>query len=357
MTDATRTSRRAAEERTPARPRTTPPPRRLRPPSLGRGAASAPVGADGGSVRRRRDSGRVSAAGGAARGPARRAPPAAPVAIGAAGSPAGNGGGETAFTVDYPEQSSRLWALLYLLFGIKAIVLIVHAVIFMVVAIGAFFVFVVAQAIVLFTGRMPAGMHRFQTRVLAQGNKMNAWVYGLTDVLPPFALSDDPYPVETSVGHPAQSSRLWALLNILLVKPLALLPHLIVLYVLQIASGVVVFIAQIMILVTGSFPRGMFDFVVGVTRWQTRVAAFMLRAARRVPALLAAVRRGRADSGARVRRRHGLPGQAGMPYNETSPTSGSRFGGALAQLGERLDRTQEVSGSIPLCSTISLTTP
>lgn len=216
--------------------------------------------------------------------PPQSVPPAAPLA----GSPpvppvtaspqaaGGPGGGETRFTVDYPGQSSRLWALLYLLFGIKAIVLIVHGVIFMVVAIGAFFVFVVAQAIVLFTGRMPAGMHSFQTRVLAQGNKMNAWVYGLTDVLPPFTLSDGPYPVETSVGHPERSSRLWALLNILLLKPLALLPHLIVIYVLQIASGVVVFIAQIMILVTGNFPRGMFDFVVGVTRWQTRVAAFMV---------------------------------------------------------------------------------
>ena len=41
-----------------------------------------------------------------------------------------------------------------------------------------------------------------------------------------------------------------------------------------------------------------------------------------------------------------------MPYNETSPSEGTAIGGALAQLGERLDRTQEVSGSIPLCSTI-----
>jgi hypothetical protein len=38
---------------------------------------------------------------------------------------------------------------------------------------------------------------------------------------------------------------------------------------------VVVFIAQIVILVTGSFPRGMFDFVVGVMRWQTRVSAWV----------------------------------------------------------------------------------
>ena len=46
-----------------------------------------------------------------------------------------------------------------------------------------------------------------------------------------------------------------------------------------------------------------------------------------------------------------------MPYNQTSPDSGDALRGALAQLGERLDRTQEVSGSIPLCSTTPLVLP
>jgi hypothetical protein len=203
------------------------------------------------------------------------APPAPPVAAAPRPGSGGPGGGETVFTADYPGQSSRLWALLYLLFGIKGLVMIVHVLVLVVLMIGQFVVFVIAQAIVLFTAKMPEGMHRFQVGVLAQTNKINGWTYGLTDTLPPLMPSRDAYPLETSVGHPAQSSRLWALLNILLVKGLALLPHLIVLYVLGIAVAVVVFIAQIAILVTGRFPRGMYDFVVGVMRWQTRVSAFM----------------------------------------------------------------------------------
>ena len=201
--------------------------------------------------------------------------PAAPLAAAARPHPGGPSDGATTFAVDYPEQSSRLWAALFLLFGIKFLVLIVHAVILAVLQVGAFFVFVVAQPWILITGRMPEGMHRYQTAVIAQGNKMNAWLYGLTDALPPFFLSDDPYPVGTTIGHPAESSRLWALLNIVWLKPLALLPHLIILYVLQIVLMVVVFVAQIVIVVTGSVPRGMFDFVVGVMRWQTRVNAFL----------------------------------------------------------------------------------
>lgn len=207
-------------------------------------------------------------------------PPAAPLSAAPAAAQPGPmakaGGGETTFTAEYPETSSRLWALLYLLFGIKGVVLILHVLILAVIGIGALVVFVASQAIVLFKGRMPEGMHRFQASVLAQVNKINGWTYGLTDTLPPFAPSSDPYPLETTVGYPAQSSRLWALLNILFLKPLALLPHVVVLYALGIAMAVVVFIAQIVILVTGNFPRGMFDFVVGVLRWQTRVSAFIL---------------------------------------------------------------------------------
>jgi hypothetical protein len=201
--------------------------------------------------------------------------PAAPLAAAPPPHPGGPSAGPTTFAVDYPEQSSRLWAALFLLFGIKFLVLIVHAIILAVLQIGAFFVFVVAQPWILIAGRMPEGMHHYQTAVIAQGNKMNAWLYGLTDTLPPFFLSDDPYPAETAVGHPAESSRLWALLNIVWLKPLALLPHLIILYVLQIVLMVVVFVAQIAILATGGMPRGMFDFVVGVMRWQTRVNAFL----------------------------------------------------------------------------------
>ena len=47
-----------------------------------------------------------------------------------------------------------------------------------------------------------------------------------------------------------------------------------------------------------------------------------------------------------------LARRLGMPYKILPPPGDPR--GALAQLGERLDRTQEVSGSIPLCSTTKL---
>jgi hypothetical protein len=59
-----------------------------------------------------------------------------------------------------------------------------------------------------------------------------------------------------------------------LVKWLLAIPHYIVLFFLDIAALVVVIVAWFAILFTGRYPRGMFDFVEGVIRWQNRVIAY-----------------------------------------------------------------------------------
>ena len=59
-----------------------------------------------------------------------------------------------------------------------------------------------------------------------------------------------------------------------LVKWLLAIPHYIVLFFLAIAAFVVVIIAWFAILFTGRYPDGLFDFVVGVIRWGTRVQGY-----------------------------------------------------------------------------------
>lgn len=61
-----------------------------------------------------------------------------------------------------------------------------------------------------------------------------------------------------------------------LVKWLLALPHYIVLFFLGIAAFVVVVVAWFAILFTGRYPRGLFDFVVGVMRWSLRVSAYAI---------------------------------------------------------------------------------
>jgi hypothetical protein len=59
-----------------------------------------------------------------------------------------------------------------------------------------------------------------------------------------------------------------------LVKWFLAIPHYIVLAFLAIAAFFCVIIAWFAILLTGRFPRPLFDFVVGVFRWWLRVAAY-----------------------------------------------------------------------------------
>ena len=60
-----------------------------------------------------------------------------------------------------------------------------------------------------------------------------------------------------------------------LVKWLLAIPHYIVLAVLGVAAFVCVVIAWFAIIFTGRYPRGLFDFVLGVHRWSLRVGAYM----------------------------------------------------------------------------------
>ena len=59
-----------------------------------------------------------------------------------------------------------------------------------------------------------------------------------------------------------------------IVKWALAIPHFIVLFFLSIGAFFAVVIAWFAILFTGRYPRGLFDFVLGVLRWWNRVIAY-----------------------------------------------------------------------------------
>ena len=61
-----------------------------------------------------------------------------------------------------------------------------------------------------------------------------------------------------------------------LVKWLLAIPHFILLVFLNLAAVAVVIVAWVVILISGRYPRGWFDFVEGVIRWNNRVVAYAL---------------------------------------------------------------------------------
>ncbi len=77
------------------------------------------------------------------------------------------------------------------------------------------------------------------------------------------------YPLRYDVEYPEELSR-W----LIFVKWLLVIPHVVILYALSIAAGVIGFIAFFAILFTKRYPRGLFDFVVNVNRWGANVMAY-----------------------------------------------------------------------------------
>ncbi len=103
---------------------------------------------------------------------------------------------------------------------------------------------------------------RFMTRV-------GAYLGLLRDEYPS---TDEQQAVHLDLDYPDAAQDLNRFLPI--VKWILAIPHFIVLAVLYVASLVVTVIAWFAIIFTGRYPRGMFQFVVGVGRWSLRVEAY-----------------------------------------------------------------------------------
>lgn len=84
--------------------------------------------------------------------------------------------------------------------------------------------------------------------------------------------TDEEQSVHLDIPYPAAEKDLNRFLP--LVKWLLAIPHYIVLIILSLIAFIITIIAWFAILIVGRYPKGMFDFVVGVTRWGYRVAAY-----------------------------------------------------------------------------------
>ncbi len=96
--------------------------------------------------------------------------------------------------------------------------------------------------------------------------------------------SAEEYPVRFEVDYPERSDRLLAACGILwFIKPLLLLPHLVVMAFIGMAAALAMWIGYWIVLFTGRYPRELFDFIVGVHRWQNRMTAWIAGLCDRYP--------------------------------------------------------------------------
>src|SRR6478672_2034164 len=129
--------------------------------------------------------------------------------------------------------------------------------------------FVATLLMILFRQRYPRWWFDFARELTRFATRVGAYVVLLTDDYPSTV---EHQRVHLEIDYPDAERDLNRWLP--LVKWFLAIPHYIVLFFLSIGAFFVVLIAWFAILFTGHYPRGLFEFVVGVGRWALRVDAY-----------------------------------------------------------------------------------
>lgn len=187
-----------------------------------------------------------------------------------------------------PRVSRLLWL-------VKWLLAIPHLIVLGFLSIAAIFVWIWAFFAILFTGRYPKAAFGYMLGVLRWSWRLTYYLYeaAATDLYPPFTLADVPgYPARLDIAYPERLSR-----GLVLVKSwLLAIPHYVILAILfgvattrEEVDGnmvvqygwpglvpILVLIALIAVVVTGVYPRPLYDLVMGFNRWRYRVTAYTL---------------------------------------------------------------------------------
>jgi hypothetical protein len=129
--------------------------------------------------------------------------------------------------------------------------------------------FLAPLLLILFRQKYPRWWYDWNFELVHFENRVVAYLALLDDNYPS---TDERQAIHLELPYPDAQRDLNRWLP--LVKWLLAIPHYIVLIFLWLAAIVSVIVAWFAILFTGRYPRGLFDFVVGVLRWGNRVGAY-----------------------------------------------------------------------------------
>ena len=130
--------------------------------------------------------------------------------------------------------------------------------------------FAATVLMLLFRKRYPKWWYDFGLELTRFSTRVSAYMALLTDAYPSTV---DTQAVHLDIDYPEDVERDLSR-GLPLVKWFLAIPHYIVLSFLTIGAFFVIIIAWFAIIFTGRYPKGMFNYVVGVGRWWVRVYAY-----------------------------------------------------------------------------------
>ena len=129
---------------------------------------------------------------------------------------------------------------------------------------------IVAWFAIVFAGNHIPFIRQFTAFYLRWRVRALAYLMLLEDAYPP--LGDAPYPATLEIVEPLPPrNRLTVALRLLVV-----IPHFIVLTFVLLGWFCTTIVAWFIILFTGAYPKGIYEFGVGALRWRLRVEAYTL---------------------------------------------------------------------------------
>jgi hypothetical protein len=128
---------------------------------------------------------------------------------------------------------------------------------------------------VLFTKKIPRQIFDLIVMSYRYEWRVDSFAFWMREGYPPFSFnmtSDDDGidPASLSILYPTELNR-W----LPLVKWFLAIPHYVVLLFIYLAAIFTVIVSIFAVLITGRYPQGMRDFLVGTSRWSTRVKAYV----------------------------------------------------------------------------------
>ena len=134
--------------------------------------------------------------------------------------------------------------------------------------IGGAAVFLPLVLMIVFRQKYPRWWFDWNLNLLRFSSRVTAYLALLDDRYPS---TDEDQAVHLDFPYPdARQLNRW----LPLVKWFLAIPHYVVLFFLGLAAVIAVIAAWFAILFTATYPRGLFDFVVGVLRWSNRVNGY-----------------------------------------------------------------------------------
>ncbi len=183
--------------------------------------------------------------------------------------------------IDYSDKSDRLTAFFRLILVIPILIILglllsnnvgpEHGEYANEGSYGIGLIFIPTLLMILFRQKYPKWWYNFNLELTKFCTRVFAYIFLIRDDYPS---TDEEQAVHINIPYPDVKNDLVNWMP--LVKWFLAIPHIIILCFLWIGAIIAVIIAWFAILFTGTHPKGIHDYIVGVMRWSLRVEAYAI---------------------------------------------------------------------------------